>query len=79
MCALFCHFSVSIFTKKGYYSRKQGFMSVKHDFRVIAPTSMYGTGGTIRIGREIQGLFLFLKVTKIWAYFNTHTHYFSLD
>ena len=25
MCALFGHFSGSIFTKKGYYSRKQGF------------------------------------------------------
>ena len=41
MCALFCHFSGSFFTLKKYYSRKQGFKYVKHDFRVLAPTSSY--------------------------------------
>ena len=30
MCTLFCHFSWSILTKKGYYSRKQGLNTLTH-------------------------------------------------
>ena len=43
-CALFCLFSGSIFTKIGHYSRKQRFKYVKHDFRVLAPTSIKSKG-----------------------------------
>ena len=41
MFALICHFSGSFFTTKGYYLRKQGLKYLKHDFRVLAPTSIY--------------------------------------
>ena len=41
MCAVLCHFSRFNFTKKGYYLRKQDFKEVQHDFKVLAPISIY--------------------------------------
>ena len=51
MCALFCHFSGSIYdnNKKGYYSRKQGFKDVKHDFRALDPTLQFMYGNMSRL------------------------------
>ena len=40
MCAFFWHFSGSLLTKKKILFKKTSFYLVKHDFRVLAPTSI---------------------------------------
>ena len=41
MRALFCHFVGPFSPKNRYYPRKLDVKHVKHDFRVLAPTSIY--------------------------------------
>ena len=58
-----CNFSCHIFSKVCYFSRKQGFSQLKHNFRVLAQTSIYVC--TLRV--------LNVLLSVWWYYFSGST------